>query len=69
VAGVVALMWSANPRLRGDVARTAAILRETATPHAGDAGPACAAAEPGDNVYGAGQVDAYAAVRAALAVR
>ncbi len=29
VAGVVALMWSANPALRGDVAETARILRQT----------------------------------------
>ena len=59
VAGVVALMWSANPRLVGDLATTTAILRSTATPVAG--GGSCGAA-------GAGQVDAYAAVRAALKV-
>jgi subtilisin family serine protease len=57
VAGVVALMWSANPRLVGDLAGTTAILRRTATRVPGGAG--CHAA-------GAGQVDAYAAVRAAL---
>lgn len=35
VAGVVALMWSANPALVGDIARTEQILRETAVPFAG----------------------------------
>ncbi|MEW2380953.1 S8 family serine peptidase [Micromonospora sp. NPDC047707] len=61
VAGVAALMWSANPTLVGDLPRTRRILTETAAP-----------AVPGNdtcgdqrNVTGAGLVDAYAAVRAA----
>ncbi|HKT05777.1 MAG TPA: S8 family serine peptidase, partial [Rugosimonospora sp.] len=54
VAGVVALVWSANPALRGDIARTTALLRATAT------------RVPTDSCGGqAGIVDAYAAVRAA----
>lgn len=57
VAGVVALMWSANPALVGDVAGTARILRATAT--RGTDTTACADAQ------GAGRVDALAAVRAA----
>ncbi|MDG4806483.1 S8 family serine peptidase [Micromonospora sp. WMMD1120] len=67
VAGVVALMWSANPALVGDLARTRQILRDTATP----ATPTYRSGNPSDacgtpsNVTGAGQVDAYAAVRAA----
>ncbi|PWR05895.1 peptidase S8 [Micromonospora acroterricola] len=67
VAGVVALMWSANPALVGDLARTRQILRDTATP----AVPTYRSKDPTDacggpaNVTGAGQVDAYAAVRAA----
>lgn len=69
LAGVVALMWSANPALIGDVERTRTILRDTATPlplPAGDAGSdgLCAS---GVNASGAGLVDAYAAVRAAQA--
>jgi subtilisin family serine protease len=32
VAGVVALMWSANPALIGDIERTEAILQASATP-------------------------------------
>jgi hypothetical protein len=59
VAGVVALMWAANPRLVGDVGRTAQILRQTASPATGTGG--CG---PGDDA-GAGIVDAAAAVRAA----
>jgi subtilisin family serine protease len=66
VAGVVALMWSANPRLVGDIARTRRLLTETARP------PLPTFGENGDdacggavNVRGAGVVDALAAVRAA----
>ncbi|MEU4679670.1 S8 family serine peptidase [Micromonospora sp. NPDC023737] len=67
VAGVVALMWSANPALIGDVARTRQLLRDTATP----AQPTYRSRNPSDacggdaNITGAGLVDAYAAVRAA----
>jgi subtilisin family serine protease len=73
VAGVVALMWSANPALIGDVERTRAILRDTAGalgtdgegPDASARGETCG----GDiaNVTGAGIVDAFAAVQAARA--
>ncbi|RBJ00151.1 peptidase S8, partial [Micromonospora provocatoris] len=63
VAGVVALMWSANPALVGALERTRAILRDTAQPVARPAG-AAACGGPQD-VSGAGLVDAYAAVRAA----
>jgi hypothetical protein len=35
VAGVVALLWSANPALIGDIERTEQILRETAQPFSG----------------------------------
>ncbi|TDC79809.1 peptidase S8 [Micromonospora sp. KC606] len=65
VAGVVALMWSANPALVGDLERTRRILRETAKPAAVAAGSGVCAA--GADAEGAGIVDAYAAVRAARA--
>lgn len=39
VAGVVALMWSANPTLIGDIERTEQILIETATPFQGAVDP------------------------------
>jgi subtilisin family serine protease len=64
VAGVVALMWSANPALIGDPARTRQILTSTAKPVPAGADGCGAAA-----VSGAGTVDAYAAVRAARAAR
>ncbi|WP_425412680.1 S8 family serine peptidase [Micromonospora halophytica] len=68
VAGVVALMWSANPALVGDLARTRDILRETAKP-AGESTRTDAARQSceGRDSTGAGVVDAYAAVRAARA--
>ncbi|WP_434741895.1 S8 family serine peptidase [Micromonospora sp. SH-82] len=67
VAGVVALMWSANPALVGDLDRTRQILRDTATP----AQPTYRSQDRTDRcggdaaITGAGLVDAYAAVRAA----
>lgn len=68
VAGVVALMWSANPALRGDVARTAQVLRDTVKPYAG-AKPPCADGNKPDAATGFGVVDALAAVKAAMALR
>jgi subtilisin family serine protease len=66
VAGVVALIWSANPALKGDIERTEQILNETAQPFTG-LEPLCATgpALPRDGV-GYGVVDAYAAVQRAL---
>jgi len=60
VAGLVALLWSANPALIGDYDTTYAILRNSARrlsdTRCGD--------PPGapNNVYGNGRIDAYAAV-------
>ncbi|SCL14503.1 S8 family serine peptidase [Micromonospora inyonensis] len=67
VAGVVALMWSADPALVGDLDRTRSILRETATPVETSPQPGGETGSCGGtaNVAGAGLVDAYAAVRAA----
>lgn len=67
LAGVVALMWSANPALVGDLERTRAILRDTAVPLPVPAGVDGSADRcgSGSNVSGAGLVDAYSAVRAA----
>ena len=77
VAGVVALMWSANPNLIGDVDRTVRILAQTADPVRLDAvcpvasePCACDPARVGEvpnNVYGYGIVNAPAAIRGALA--
>jgi subtilisin family serine protease len=65
VAGVVALMWSANPKLIGDIDRTEKILIETARPYQGEP-DACGSSEAPNNATGYGIVDAYAAVKAAI---
>ncbi len=65
--GVVALMISANPKLRGQVDTIEAILRRSATPTPAPAGDACSI--PGqsvpNNVFGYGRGDAIEAVRLA----
>ncbi len=65
VAGVVTLLWSGLPDLRGDVNATEALLKDTAMPltsiQCGDANDAVP-----NNVYGYGRVDALAAYQAAL---
>lgn len=66
VAGVVALIWSANPALIGDIDATEQILIDTASPYTGEGGLGCAGDGAASNVYGHGLVDAYAAVQAAL---
>jgi hypothetical protein len=63
VAGVVALMWSAQPALIGEIDTTSRILRDTARPVEIDDGPACGGEAA---LVGAGLVDAHAAVTAAL---
>ncbi|MDF5753856.1 S8 family serine peptidase [Spongiactinospora sp. TRM90649] len=64
VAGAVALMWSAAPALRGDVAATRQALDGTAH----DVSDTRCGGTPADNnVYGEGRLDAYAAVQAAPA--
>ena len=77
VAGVVALMWSANPALIGDIGRTQQILVETATPFTGSlAAGILPLTEPcplhletlPNNAAGYGIIDAYAAVQRALAI-
>ena len=68
VAGVVALMWSAQPKLIGDVERTEQILRDTARPYQGNR-VGCFQGDRPNDAYGYGLVDAYAAVKAAMAMR
>ena len=67
--GVVALMWSANPKLIGDIDRTDQILEQSATPYNGSF-PNCpeAHATPG-TVAGYGVLNAYRAVQMALAAK
>jgi subtilisin family serine protease len=65
VAGVVALMWSANPSLIGNTDLTKQIIEETAGYRS--ASDLCGA-DTGteNNVYGYGNIDALKAVQAAL---
>lgn len=68
VVGVVALMWSANPALIGDIDLTTEILNQTAAPYTG-ALPECVDRNARPNAgAGYGMLDAYAAVQAALEV-
>lgn len=77
VAGLAALLWSADPDLIGDIDRTIEIIISTAHPYLVDAlcpadGQTCACGQDRpdltpNNVAGYGIVDAYAAVEAALA--
>ena len=68
VAGVVALMWSANPELIGDIERTEEILIETTRSYSGVPPVTCGetgTAQP-NNETGYGMVDAYAATQRAV---
>jgi subtilisin family serine protease len=77
VAGLVALMWSANPALRGRIDATEALIEQSARPEsvqvcerAHDNGAPCACGgEPAGAVpnytYGYGMIDALKAVQAA----
>lgn len=69
VTGVVALMWSANPKLIGKVELTQQLLEQTAKPYQGTI-PSCVTdtSIPND-AAGYGVLDAYAAVQAALDVK
>lgn len=67
IVGVVALMWSANPKLIGNIDKTEQILRETAQP-ANNASEKIVCGDPNatpNDFVGYGIVDAYAAVKRA----
>jgi subtilisin family serine protease len=67
LVGVVALMWSADPKLIGDIDRTDQILIQTAKPYTGAEPPGqCFTGVKPNNAYGYGIVDAYDAVKMAL---
>lgn len=66
IAGAVALLWSADPSLIGDIERTEQILIETAQPYAGDTSIGCFDGEVPNAAYGYGSLDVYAAVKEAL---
>lgn len=64
VAGVVALLWSANPTLIGDLAATEHVLTATALPRPTTECGSPSTTSP-NNVYGWGRLDARAAVQEA----
>jgi subtilisin family serine protease len=65
VVGVVALVWSAQPSLIGNIDRTQQILTDTADPYTGPMDD-CTGTEIPSDTFGYGIVDAYAAVKEAL---
>jgi len=64
VAGAVALLWSANPSLIGDIERTSDLLQTTARHRPSTQ---CGAEGPPNNVYGWGIIDVLAAVEQSVA--
>jgi subtilisin family serine protease len=67
--GVVALMWSANPKLIGDIDRTDQILEQSATPYNGSYVNCPGAHALPSTVSGYGVLNAYQAVKLALAAK
>jgi hypothetical protein len=66
VAGVIALVWSANPDLIGQIDATEQILIETAQPFTGSLPSCVERTRSPNNGAGYGIVDAYTAVQMAL---
>ncbi len=66
VVGVVALIWSAQPKLIGDIDATEQLIIDTAKPYTGDTSAGCFSGGVPNNAYGYGVVDVYAAVKQAL---
>lgn len=69
VAGVVALMISANPQLAGQVEQIETILEQTAVPIVARMTDECNGTSITDipnNIFGYGRIDAYEAVKAAM---
>jgi subtilisin family serine protease len=66
IVGVVALIWSAQPNLIGDIDATEKLIRDTAQQYQGNIPELCAGGGQSSNVYGYGVVDVYEAVKQAL---
>ncbi len=66
IVGVVALIWSAQPELIGDIDATEQLIIDTAQPYTGDKSIGCFSGSTPSNAYGYGVVDVYEAVKQAL---
>jgi len=67
IVGVVALIWSAQPDLIGDIDSTEQLIIDTARPYEGDTTIGCFEQDGAQNAaYGFGVVDVHEAVRRAL---
>jgi len=66
LVGVVALIWSAQPALIGDIDATEQLIIDTAQPFTGNTSLGCFTGDVPSNAYGYGMVDVYAAVKQAL---
>ena len=66
LVGVVALIWSAQPELIGDIDATEQLIIDTAQPYTGNTSLGCFTGDTPSNAYGFGVVDVYEAVKQAL---
>ena len=66
VAGAVALLWSADPGLIGDIDRTEQLLIQAADPYTGSTSTGCFTGDIPNAAYGYGVLDVYEAVKEAL---
>ena len=66
VVGAVALLWSADPTLVGDIDRTEQLLIDTAKPYTGNTSVGCFEGDVPNAAFGYGLVDVYEAVKVAL---
>jgi hypothetical protein len=66
VVGAVALLWSADPSLIGDIDRTEQLLIQAADPYTGSTDTGCFTGDVPNAAYGYGVLDVYEAVKTAL---
>ena len=66
VAGAVALLWSADPTLIGDIDRTEQLLIDTANTYTGNRDVGCFEGGSPNAAFGYGVLDVYEAVQVAL---
>lgn len=59
----VALLWSADPSLIGDIDRTEQLIIQVAEPYMGSTGVSCFTGDLPNAAYGYGVLDVYEAVK------